>query len=186
MVDRTRIKNLPDYKAILKLGYRDRSGKIQIKKGAFRFIPESYTESTIDYPGLYDLKYYNITSTGTVRGTKGAGSRTLTTINLDLKGYENGLSAILTDIKKFKLKLKTRRENRWAKDKYIESIKNSSMEIKKRIMRKYIIITNFQELDYRTHWNEQLKLLIASLDLESSLDRKLDMIDVKTIKKLSK
>lgn len=186
-VDRNKVKAQPEYQEVLDLGYKDTSGKIQVQKGAFRFEPTGGASKW--QPAINELRYYNITSTGTVRATKGAGNKTLGKIQFDLAGYKQGLELVASDIEKFKAKIERRKDLKAGKDAVVAEFLAKPVSVKQRVYRKYLMIRSFREAYDMEWWKGQMFRDIYKLKNKKELDNELHSMirsDYKTFKRLSK
>lgn len=163
MVDRKKLHLLPSYKRILDLDYADDTGKIQINKGAFTFIPKTDQE----------LRYYTVTSNGTVRAVKGPASKVIARVDLnDIESYRDGFDAVADNIEAFSKKLARRRElasQRTAKRQ--APLRAMSISELKNRMKKFFIAWILEEIPS------------SRLNVESQIETTLTLIsDIRKIK----
>jgi hypothetical protein len=139
MIDRIKIKSLSSYKEILSKGYRDISGKIQEKKGAFMFDPYG----KVDYS---ELREYRVASNGNVSWSKVGYNKVIAKIlSLDrIEEYDKAFKSILNDIEKFSEKMSRRGSLVDDRVSYRRSIIEMPFEVKKRIIRIFLITTLFE------------------------------------------
>ena len=139
MVDRNKVMALPSYKEILTHNYKESTGKIQAKRGSFKF-----DKSDAKY---WEYKTYTITSTGKVRAGRAGFDKVIGDVDFDkIDSYDKAFKAIIHDIDDYEIKLQRRDELAKKKEKYVNSVLREPPSVKRRIIRHFFIHWVFEDM----------------------------------------